>query len=225
MTVQYLKKVGFFRHLKPAELNRISSITSQVRVKTGELIFSKEDIGRSFFVVTAGKVKIFTGSPQNRNKTLAYMVEGDFFGEMALLGGKTRSASAEAVTDSELIIIDRQRFFQLIETDTSFTLCLLRTLSERLRKANQDIESLLFHNMLGRLSFTILRLTRERGIKKENNQINLSLHELADLLGTTREPLSRSLSVMKKAGILDYKEKKIIILDRKRLESMAPLYP
>lgn len=224
MTVKYLKKVGFFKHLKPTELNRISEITSHLRVKAGELIFSKEDIGRSFFVVIEGKVKIFTGAA-NRSKTLAYMVEGDFFGEMALLGGKTRSASAEAVTDCELIVIDRQRFFELIETDTSFTLCLLRTLSERLRKANQDIESLLFHNMLGRLSFTILRLAREQGKKSADNQLDISLHELADLLGTTREPLSRSLSVMKKAGILDYQDKKIIIVDRKRLESMAPLYP
>lgn len=225
MTVKYLKKVGFFKHLKPAELKRISDITAHRSVKAGELIFSKEDIGRTFFVVTAGKVKIFTGSSQSRSKTLAYLVEGDFFGEMALLGGKTRSASAEAVTDCELIVIDRQRFFELIETDTCFTLCLLRTLSERLRKANQDIESLLFHNMLGRLSFTILRLARERGIKKDRNHLDLTLHELADLLGTTREPLSRSLSVMKKAGILDYQDKRIIIIDRKRLESMAPLYP
>ncbi|MFA6582692.1 MAG: Crp/Fnr family transcriptional regulator [Elusimicrobiaceae bacterium] len=225
MTVKYLKKVSFFKDLKITELKRILDIAKNVSFKAGDRIFSKEDVGRNFFIVLAGKVKIYTSTGEKRSKTLAYMVEGDFFGEMALLGGKTRSASAQAETDCQLMVVDKESFYELIETDVNFTLCLLRTMSERLRKSNQDVESLLFHNMLGRLAFTILRLSKEHGIKKDRSHINLTLHDLADLLGTTREPLSRSLSVMKKAGILDYEDKQIVIKDRKRLESMAPTYP
>lgn len=218
MAQKYLKQVHLFKNLQAPDLRKIAKIADQERFKAGTVIFAKEEVGNHFFIVSSGRIKIFTSASGKRTKTLAYLMPGDFFGEMALLGGKLRSASAMAVEDSSLIVINKHNFRRLITTDSHFTMRLLSALSERLRHANEEIEGLLFHNMLGRLACAMLALVRGRG---PGARINMNLSELADFVGTTREPLSRVLSVMRNAGILEYKDKTIIIKDIKRLTSMA----
>jgi len=222
MPVKYLETTSCFKHLASAELKRLFSIAKTVRVPANTMIFSKDEAGETFFVVNSGRVKIFTTTATDRTKTLAYLGPGDFFGEMALLGGKVRSASARAEEDSELLVITKANFNRLIKKDGEFTLQLLHTLSERLRKADEEIEALLFHNMLGRLAGAILKLCGEVPPGCEPPGIEMSIQELADYIGTTREPLSRALAMLRRTGMLDYKDRKISITDIARLKAIAP---
>src|SRR5206468_4270715 len=100
-----------------------------------------------------------------KRKTFAYLQPGDFFGEMGLLEGKPRSAAAEASDYTKLLIIEEPAFRKLLISDPQLTLFLLRTVSQRLRKANEEIEALLFRNVLGRVAKTLNELGR-RGQKQ-----------------------------------------------------------
>ncbi len=219
MTAKILRKVSFFRHLRNAELRRIISIASARKYRAGEIIFSKEQIGNHLFVVKSGSVKIYTSPGFGRKKTFAYLNEGNFFGEMALLGGRVRSASAQAITDCELLVIHREKFKKIILTDMEFTLGMLHTLSERLRRANQEIESLLFQNTLGRLVRTLVDLC---GAKRQCPiTLELSQRELADFVGTTREPLSRALAMLRHSELVDSGNKRIIVKNLSRLKAIS----
>lgn len=219
MTAKILRKVSFFSHLRNLELHRIMSIASSKKYKAGEIIFSKEQIGNHLFVVKSGSVKIYTSPGFARKKTFAYLNEGNFFGEMALLGGRVRSASAQAITDCELLVIPREKFKKIISTDIEFTLGMLHTLSERLRMANREIESLLFQNVLGRLVRTLVDLC---GAKRQCPiTLELSQRELADFVGTTREPLSRALAMLKRSEMVDSGNKRIIVKNLSRLKAIT----
>jgi CRP-like cAMP-binding protein len=214
-----LKKVTFFKKLNTTDLKKIFSIANIHKFTQGEIVFHKSEIGKNFFVVESGKIKIFTAIGPNKKKTFAFLEKGDFFGEMSLLGSKTRSASAQAVTDCELLVISRFNFKKLLVKNPDFTLNLLQTLVTRLNNCNREIETMLFKNILGRLASKILELAPKTN--KTPLIINIDQNELAECIGTTRVPICRAISSLKKCKAIDYKRGKITILAIKLLKSMA----
>jgi CRP-like cAMP-binding protein len=219
MTASALKKIPFFRGLPRREIDRIFSISSIKRYAAGELIFAKQDLGKTFFIVRSGRVKIFTSVGTEKKKTFAFLKKGDFFGEMSLLGGKVRSASALAVEDCELFVISKANFKRLILENADFTLQLLHTLAERLNKCNKEVESMLFHNILGRLAEAILGLSADKHTRPVKMAIDQN--ELAQYLGTTRVPVCRAINTLKRSGVIDYRRGELVILDQNRLRSIA----
>lgn len=214
-----LRKVTFFQHLSPAELKRIASISKLQTFAKGAQILSKADAGKHLFVVQKGKVKIFTTSDQRKRKTFAYVGPGQFFGEMALLDGKVRSASAQAAEKTELIMIGKEAFKELIDRDTKFTFSLLRTMVTRLRLANEEIERLLFSNIVGRLAQKILDLSGAKP-DKAGKPVTLTRQEMADFVGTTREPLTRAIGLLKRRGSIVLKGGKIVVADYAKLADL-----
>ncbi|MBU2574215.1 MAG: Crp/Fnr family transcriptional regulator [Elusimicrobia bacterium] len=219
MVTEILKKVLFFKGLTLKEIRQILAIAHIKRYKAGELIFMKEDIGNHFFIVKSGRIKIFTSIGTEKRKTFAFLKKGDFFGEMSLLGGKVRSASALAVDEAELLVISKNNFKRLILENPDFTLKLLHTLVDRLNKSNKEVESMLFHNILGRLADTIIELTKD----KHTSPLKMALdqNELAEYMGTTRVPVCRAINTLKKSGVIDYKRGELIVLNIKKLRSIA----
>lgn len=219
MVVSILKQVTFFRGLNNSELNKVLGIAGLKKYAPGQMVFAKEDLGNNFFIVRAGRIKIFTTVGAAKRKTFAFLKKGDSFGEMSLLGGKVRSASAQAVESSELFVISKKNFKRLILENPEFSLKLLYTLAERLHKANKDMESMLFHNILGRLAEAILELSKEK--KTKPLTLAIDQNELAQYLGTTRVPVCRAINTLKRSGIIDYRRGELVILNQARLQSMA----
>jgi CRP-like cAMP-binding protein len=219
MTATILKQVPFFSGLNNAELNKVLSIAGVKKYASGQMVFAKADLGNNFFVVKSGRIKIFTTVGAGKKKTFAFLQKGNFFGEMSLLGGKTRSASAQAVEDSELFVIPKKSFTRLILDNPDFTLKLLHTLVERLHKCNTEIESMLFHNILGRLADAILELSKDKHSKPIKMAIDQN--ELAQYLGTTRVPVCRAINTLKRSGVIDYHRGELIILNAARLRSIS----
>ncbi len=219
MTVSILKQVPFFSGLNKTELNKILAIAGIKKYASDQMVFAKEDLGNNFFVVKSGRIKIFTTVGADKKKTFAFLKKGDFFGEMSLLGCRTRSASAQAVEDSELFVISKKNFKRLILENPEFTLKVLHTLAERLSKCNKDIESMLFHNILGRLADAILELSKD----KHTSPVKMAIdqNELAQYLGTTRVPVCRAINTLKRSGVIDYHRGELIILNAARLRSIS----
>ncbi len=219
MVEKALRQVPFFSGLTPAEARKMLSISAVRRYPAGQLIFAKEDIGDNFFVVKSGRVKIFTSVGPEKKKTFAYLKKGDLFGEMSLLGGKVRSASALAADDSELFVISKKNFRRFILENPDFTLKLLHTLADRLNKANKEIESMLFHNILGRLAGAIIELSKDK--HSAPVKVTIDQNELAQYLGTTRVPVCRAINTLKRSGVIDYRRGELMILNGARLRSIA----
>ena len=219
MIKRALQKVPFFKGLTPQEIRQVLAISGLQQYRAGAMVFAKQDLGNNFFIVKSGRIKIFTTVGAEKKKTFAFLKKGDFFGEMSLLGGKVRSASAQAVDDSELFVISKKNFKRLILENPDFTLKLLHTLVERLNKCNMEIESMLFHNILGRLAEAILELSRDKRTKPVKMSIDQT--ELAQYLGTTRVPVCRAINTLKRSGVIDYRRGELVILNQARLLSIA----
>ncbi len=226
MLSKMLRQVCFFKVLRPKEIDRILSIAKIKRYKSGDIVFLKEDIGNNFFILKSGRIKIFASIGTEKKKTFAYLTKGDFFGEMSLLGGKVRSASAQAMENSELLVISKNNFKALILQSPDFTLKLLHTLVNRLNKCDKEIESMIFHNILGRLADAILDLAGNKypaGGHRLSGSVKLAMSqtELAEYMGTTRVPVCRAVSTLKRSGVISYKRGELTVVDMKKLRSIA----
>lgn len=223
MKIAYLRKIPYLRNLKPKDLRRILKIAQVREFRKGEHIFSKADLADHMFIVLAGQVKIYTRSGGRKRKTFAYLGPGRFFGEMALLEKKARSASALCMADCRVLTIHKKDFKQVLTSDAKLTYYVLRTVSERLRRANEDIENLLFRNILGRVCKALYDLASESGQRSNGGLLlpdRLTHQELADLVGTTREPLSRALSVLRRSEMVQTRGGRIFIREPKRMEAL-----
>ena len=218
-----LRKIPFLGQLKPKDLREVHKISKIKEYGPGEIIFTKAQAANQMFVVLSGRVKIFTHAGGKKRKTFAYLDPGDFFGEMGLLEGKSRSASAEAVSYSRLLVITYPEFRKLLVNDPELCLYLLRTVCARLRKANETVEGMLFRNILGRVAAALSDLGR-RG-RKVRGGIELSEHytqqELADLVGTTREPLTRALSTLRRVQLIETSDGHYFIKDPEKLAGLG----
>jgi CRP-like cAMP-binding protein len=223
MEFKLLRRIPFLSTLPERDLRRVYKIARETDLAAGQAIFTKAEAADHMFIVISGRVKIFTRSASKKRKTFAYLKKGDFFGEMGLLEGLPRSASASAVEPSRLLLLRKADFKRLLISDPKLAYFLLQTVCARLRQANEEIEGLLFRNILGRVSKTLNDLSR--GGRRFRGGVLLSDHftqqELADLVGTTREPLSRALSSLRRAQLIDTHHGHYFIKDAGKLSALC----
>jgi CRP-like cAMP-binding protein len=204
--LKLLKRIPFLSALTPAHLREVYRLAQEVSLRAGEPLFSKRQDADALFIVLSGRIKIFADSAGKKRKTFAYLKEGEFFGEMALVEDMPRTASAQAVEGSRLLLIRKSDFQRLLARDSRLALYLLKTLCARLRRANEELEGMLFRNILGRVAKTVLDQAQRAGEPWKGAGLALkdrfTQQELADLVGTTREPLTRALSSLRRAGLV-----------------------
>lgn len=190
------RRVSLFAELEEAELQALSRLASVRQYAAGAPILREAEPGDLFFVLVRGEVKVFVDSADGREVVLTHLQVGDFFGEMALFEGETRSASVSAMAESELVVLSRQDFLTLLQHDFTLTKKILKTLSARLRRANDVIESLALLDVGGRLARYLLRLADESGKPPVDGYfvVNRPTHqEIANSIGATRETVTRML--------------------------------
>lgn len=201
-----LKRIPFLSALTPGHLRDVYRLGREVEIPAGQPVFAKRQDADAMFVVLTGRIKIFSDSASKKRKTFAYLTEGDFFGEMALLEELPRTASASAVETSRLMLIYKKDFQRLLARDGKLALYLLKTVCARLRHANGEIEGMLFRNILGRVAKVMLEQAKRAGEPWRGGGLALkqryTQQELADLVGTTREPFTRALSSLRRAGLV-----------------------
>jgi len=218
-----LSRVSLFQGLSGSLLKKISSFAKFHIFRRGEGIFSEASSGECLYVLVSGRVKIYA-SAGSRTKTFALLDPGDFFGEMALLGQPIRSASARALLDSELLVLERKDFHKFLRDDAALAMTVLRTVCDRLRRADKEIEMLSFQNVVGRTAVTLLDLEAKYGKPASKGSLidaGITQQELADLIGTAREMVTRVLTKFRTANSIAFEKPsgKIIILNREKLKN------
>jgi CRP-like cAMP-binding protein len=195
----HLRNVPIFTDLSDSDLTRIASKMVSRDYEKGQMILLEESTGETFFIMTSGTVKVTRLSDDGREVILALLGESDFFGEMSLLDGEGRSANIVANEDAEVMTLSRRDFLECLETYPKIAISLLEELAVRLRKSDQQIESLSLSDSEQRIGITLIRLAEERGTIKRGDVTVQNLpyqQDIANMAGTSRETVSRTLKLL-----------------------------
>lgn len=215
-----LADVPIFGGLEPDQMNRIVSIAVAREFARGETIFWEGDPGDGFYVGMSGQVKIFKVSPEGREKILHIFGPGEPFGEVPVFSGRSFPANAEALVKSRLLFFPRAAFVDLITRNPAIALNLLAVLSMRLRQFTVQIENLSLKEVPERLAGYLIFLAGEQEAA-DTVTLEISKGQLASLLGTIPETLSRIFNKMSADGLIEVDGRTIHLLDRDRLEFIA----
>ena len=220
----FLRKIDIFRNIGPTELRELLKVLQVRSYPADAPIFSKGDKAQHMFILLSGRVKIYSRSTSKMRATFAFLDPGEFFGEMALISSQPRSMSAQAVEDSKALLLHKKDFHRLLRDNAPFCGNILRNMSFRLTRADEQIENLRFHNILGRVSKVLWHLARKHGKKRKDGVLvagDYSRQELADMVGTTREPFSRALASLQRAQMLRLRKDGILLFDLKKIKALA----
>jgi CRP-like cAMP-binding protein len=215
--VDSLARIPFFAGLETATLERVAAGTRTRRFRRGEIIFHAGDPGDALFIIVSGEVKIALPSEEGDEAILATLGPGDVFGELALLDGAPRSATASALVATEAVILPRDRFRELVATEPAVRDTLLDSLAGELRRLTTHVEELHFLDMTGRLAARLVRLAREAGPPAPDGSIrlraSLTQAELASMVGCTRQSVNKLLGQFADDRLVRVDRDGILVLD------------
>ena len=214
MPLSILKQIPLFAELDDDELAKLAACLKTRSYKKDSTVVLETDEGSILFIIDKGKVKISRISESGKEVILALLGEGDFFGEMSLLDGLARSANVITLTDSELFLLNRDDFLQLIEKNPNIAIGLLKELALRLRKSDTQIKSLSLFDATGRVAIALIQLAEDTGTIKDGvvRIENLpSQSDLASIAGTSRETISRVLNAFVEEGSIAKSQGKLFI--------------
>jgi CRP/FNR family transcriptional regulator, dissimilatory nitrate respiration regulator len=219
--VEQIAAIPLFNGLSDEQLKALARICLLRTYRKGQLIFAEGDEGSGFYIIQSGRIRIFKLSPESGKEQIFHIFgPGESFGEVAVFTGQGFPAFAEAEASSVLLFFPRQEFVALIRQDPSLALNMLAVLSQRLQKFARLIEDLSLKEAPARLAAHLIYLG-EKG--KDTDEISLEIPkgQLAALLGTIPETLSRIMARMGRQGLIRLQGNRISILDRAGLQEIA----
>ena len=215
MGKQLLRKVTIFSGLMEEELDALAEVTVRKTFQKHSVILLAEEEGNSLFIIQKGRVKVSILSEDGREIVLALLGDGEFFGEMSLLDGLTRSATVIALEDTEAVMLRREDLIRLIERIPQISIKLMAELTIRIRRTDRKVESLALLDVAGRIASAVLQLAVDEG---EGGPEGFVIYKhptqqlLANMTGTTRETVSRVLKRFRQEGYMATRGRDWIIL-------------
>jgi len=210
-----------FRELDAAQRRALSGIAQHRRHARGELLFAEGDRAAGFHVVSAGRVRVYKSSPEGKEQTLHIFGPGEPVGEVAVFQGGRYPAQAEALEDCRTFFVPREGLLRLVREDPEFALRLLGLFASRLKSFASLVETLTLKEVPGRLASYLLLLEEEQG-GTGRVELDLTKAQVANLLGTIPETLSRILGRMAREGLISPEGTRgIRLLDRDALDDLS----
>ncbi len=217
-----LQRSPLFRGLPPPSFERVAALATQRHYREGELVCSQGDAGDALYAVISGRIRISTGTPDGREIFLNIMEPGDTFGEIALLDGGTRTASAIAMTASELVMLRREHLFGLLEKEPRVALELLRLCGERLRWTSGLLEDAALLDASARLAKRLLSLGQLHGEKSGKGfTLRISQEDLAGFLGVSRQAVNQQLQAWKARSWVKLGRGSVTVLDENAIRAQV----
>jgi len=216
--IELLQSVALFWDLSEEELGYISEKMIARHYESGKFIFLEDSEGEQCFFVVQGSVKVTRLSKDGREVILAMLNEGEFFGEMALLDGESRSANVIALEETEVLTLNREDFLVVLHDYPQIAIQLLKEMAHRLRKSDRQIASLSLSDAEKRIALCIIRFADEQGVIRRG-QVNIPRvpiqQDIANMAGTSRETVSRAINLLEKEDFIKRKGRELLILDYK----------
>ena len=215
-----ISAIPLFNGLPDDQLNAIRQIALEKQFGKGQNIFSEGDETKGFFVVVTGRVKIYKVSSEGKEQILHIFEAGQSFGEVTVFTDRQLPANAEALAKSRLLFFPRIAFVDLVTNNPSLALNMLAIMSKKLRQFAAQIESLSLKEIPARLASYLIYLANERQTI-DAVELNISKGQLASLLGTIPETLSRIFAKLSGQQLIRVEGSRIALLNRQGLEDLA----
>ncbi len=223
--VDALRRCALFAHVDRATLELLAGSLRERRFRRGEVVFHMGDPGDSLHVIEAGSVKIALPSPEGGEEAIiATLHRGDFFGELALLDGAERSATAVALEPTTTLVLRREPFDRLVESEADLRTALLTGLAAELRRLTAHVAELHFLDLPGRLAMRLVHMARDAS-PDEGGEVRLpwpfTQAELAAMIGGTRQSVNRLLNDLADQGLVSIERDVLVVHDVDRLARTA----
>jgi CRP/FNR family transcriptional regulator, cyclic AMP receptor protein len=223
--VEALGRCRLFAGMGPEPLRAMARTLRARRFRRGEVLFHEGDPGDALFVVASGAVKVVVPSEDGEEAILATLRRGDFLGELALLDGAPRSASAVALEPTETLALPRDQFLSLVATEPAIRDALMASLAGELRRLTTHVAELHFLDLTGRLAARLSRLAEEHGEPMPDGAVRLDApltqSDLAAMIGATRQSVNKLLGEFEADGLLRIERDSIVLPDMERLARTA----
>lgn len=217
---QIVRSSTLFAGLPEAHVEIAARSLRPRKLQAKQSLFLKGDKGDSAYIVLTGQINIIAQSVTGREVVLNTIASGEYFGELALLDGAPRAASAVASLDTHLAVITRVDFRSLLMQSPEFSITVLRNLAQRFRKINERLEAVHLHSLSQRLAQALLTLAEEDPKHSQPQAkiiLGISQSELATRVGASRVSVNKHLQKWQTAGILSTMRERIVLHDRERL--------
>jgi len=215
-----ISQAPLFKGLPAEQVEELSRICLDQRYRKGQELFSEGSSAKGFYLAVSGKFKIYKLSLEGKEQILHIFGGGEIFGEVPAFTGGNYPANAQAIEPGRALFFPRTSFLDLIGREPAIAVNLLGILSQRLRRFTHMIEDLSLKEVPGRLAAYLIYLSERSGSVRDLD-LDITKTQLASLLGTIPETLSRILAKMAQQGIISVEGRTIRVLDRKSLESVA----
>jgi CRP-like cAMP-binding protein len=211
----FLKGIGLFGEISQKGIALIAQESHENRFRKGDTIFSEGDSGETLHIIKSGMVKITKYTKDGKTKTLAILREKDSFGEMAILTRDARSATVEALMDVVTISLSKENFIQLIKQEPSIPMQIIKTLSQRLARADRDIKNMALGDARSRVACVLMDL------RDDLQTMKLTHQDIADLAGLTRETTTRTLTQLESDSIIAVKNRQFRIINNEKMKELS----
>jgi CRP-like cAMP-binding protein len=220
--LELLRSVPMFSRLADNHLALLSANLGAQSFARGATIFHQGSVGNTLYIIVQGQVRIYTISATGHELSVMIFREGDFFGDLALLDGLPRSASAVAMSETTTLTLHRTAFQQTIQAFPPIAIAVLEALAGRLRHSNTYAEYLVSHSAPQRVVRRLLDLADQHGVAHSDAthtiELFLTQDDLASLAGTTRETVNRVLASLRDQGLIQVERARISVLNLVQIE-------
>jgi len=220
----YLSEVRIFQDLSSEEMAALGRATPMKEVEAGMILYSPDDPAEVLFILKKGRVKLFLLTEEGRALTIDILEAGSIFGEMSLLGQDLHNVFAQALTPCVLCLMSREHVQRLLFSDPRIVTRITEELGKRLINAENRLLDFAFRRMPERLVRLLLQLAQpHRGLLSFSStmEVRYTHEELADMIGTTRETVTKLLNAMRERGLVALQRGRIMLLDMNRLQQIA----
>lgn len=219
-----LKSISVFSTLNPSELKEITPYIQPMSFKKKDVIFSEGDPSEWFYIVTEGKIKITKLSQEGKELILEIIPPLDFFGGLAVIRGFPYPANAIAMDDAQLLRISRSNILRILDRFPSLMYCMAMQLGDRMKESHEALKNIALERVESRIASLLLKLSDKTGKKTgEGIMIDMKLtkQDIAEMVGTTVETSIRTMSKLRKLGIIIEKDGRIIITNLDKLKALC----
>ncbi len=218
-----LKKIALFSTLTDTEIKEISPYFTPSSARKKDVIFSEGDPSEWLYIVTEGKVKITKLSQDGKEIILEVIRPADFFGGLAVIRGFPYPANAVAMEDTKLLKVSRSSLLRIVDRFPNLMYCMAQQVGDRMKESHETLKNIALERVEARIASLLLKLADKTGRKAEEGIIidmKLTKQDIAEMVGTTVETSIRTISKLRKMGILADRDGRILIKNHEKLKSI-----
>ncbi len=209
--LESLRNIPLFSAVGDEDLLHVSALLIERRFPKHKTIVEEGLPGDYMYVICEGRVQVSKLSEDGREKILEFLDTGDFFGEMALLDNAPRSASCRALAETRVLALSRNDFLNAMRKSPDLAMAVVQELTRRLRQIDEQASSLSFQRVKQRTMGLLRRLAKHNGEGERPITPTLTHQQIADMIGTSRETVTRALKGLKVEGWLEQEGKKYLV--------------